>query len=62
MNVTKKKKLSLAAVSVGVLGLSFAVLFASGGLDSLAFASNLVNGTANNYQINLNSSNSVTSA
>ena len=62
MNVTKKKKLSLAAVSVGVLGLSFAVLFASGGLDSLALASNLVNRTANNYQINLNSSNAVTSA
>lgn len=61
MNVTKKKKLSLAAVSVGVLGLSFAVLFASGGLDSLAFASNLLKGTANNYQINLNSSNAVTS-
>ena len=62
MNVTKKKKLSLAAVSVGVLGLSFAVLFASGGLDSLALASNLVNKNSNNYQINLNCSNQVTSA
>ena len=62
MNVTKKKKLSLAAVSVGVLGLSFAVLFASGGFDALASNSSLASKETDRYQLTLNSSNKVTSA